>query len=364
MSLGFEMAGYSVVAASEFDEWAADTYEANHSNTKVIRGDIRNLPPNGWKEIVGFCGQPIDGVVGGPPCQGHALCGKRDKNDPRNSLFVDFVKCVKQVEPKFFVMENVTGILSSKTKDGTLIPKIICREFDAIGYDVDYCVLDASDFGVPQSRKRVFFVGFRSDVIGERQWNHPYRTVDRLVTVDEAISDLPVVTAGEGSEEMAYDLQPSSDYQRWARTGSDVVRNHVAMRHTPRLVERFKAILPGQSVANVSAEHSAVKRGDASVKSGKVFGQNNFRAFGNKPCPTVPASFQSNFIHPTLNRNFTAREGARLQSFPDRYVFKGERTTMSWEKRLSQYKQIGNAVPPLLAKALAESIRKFVEKGC
>lgn len=360
MSLGFEMAGFSVEAASEFDEWASETYRHNHPNARLITGDIRKLAGT-WNSIVGT---EIDGVVGGPACQGHSLCGSRDPNDPRNSLFTEFVKCVYETKPKFFVMENVTGILSSKTNDGMLIQKIICREFDAIGYDLDCHVLDASDFGVPQSRKRVFFVGFRSDVIGERQWNHPYRTVDRLVTVDEAISDLPLIAAGEGSEEMAYDLQPSSDYQRWARAGSYVVRNHVAMRHTPRLVERFKAILPGQSVANVSAEHSAVKRGDASVKSGKVFGQNNFRVFGNKPCPTVPASFQSNFIHPTLNRNFTAREGARLQSFPDRYVFKGERTTMSWEKRLSQYKQIGNAVPPLLAKALAESIRKFVEKGC
>ena len=134
-------------------------------------------------------------------------------------MFTEFVKCVYETKPKFFVMENVTGILSSKTNDGMLIPKIICREFDAIGYDLDCHVLDASDFGVPQSRKRVFFVGFRNDVIGERQWNHPYRTVDRLVTVDEAISDLPAVAAGEGSEEMAYDSQPSSDYQRWAREG-------------------------------------------------------------------------------------------------------------------------------------------------
>jgi DNA (cytosine-5)-methyltransferase 1 len=130
------------------------------------------------------------------------------------------------------------------------------------------------------------------------------------------------------------------------------------MRHTERLVERFKQIKPGQSVADVPDEHAAVKRGDAKVKSGKIFSQNNMRVHGDQPCPTVPASFQSNFVHPTQDRNFTAREGARLQSFPDTYFFKGKRTLMSWEKHLSQYNQIGNAVPPLLARSIAETIIK------
>ncbi len=108
--------------------------------------------------------------------------------------------------------------------------------------------------------------------------------------------------------------------------------------------------------------HKQRKRGDASQISGKVFSQNNMRPYPDKPSPTIPASFQSNFIHPFLNRNFTAREGARLQSFPDTYIFCGKRTTMSWEKNLSQYQQIGNAVPPLLGKAIAESIIEYLEK--
>ncbi len=176
-----------------------------------------------------------------------------------------------------------------------------------------------------------------------------------------AISDLPPIESGEGSERQEYHSPPQNDYQVWARQKSAGVFNHVAMRHTDRLVERFKVIKAGQSVADVSEEHSALKRGNPKIKSGKVFGQNNMRVFPGLPSPTVAASFQSNFIHPHLNRNFTAREGARLQSFPDNYIFMGRRTTMSWEKSLSQYQQIGNAVPPLLAKAIAQNLKEYFE---
>jgi len=134
------------------------------------------------------------------------------------------------------------------------------------------------------------------------------------------------------------------------------------MRHTPRLIERFSHIGFGESVADVAEEYQQRQRGDATKISGKVYSQNNMRPFPDKPSPTIPASFQSNFVHPYLNRNYTAREGARLQSFPDDYVFLGKRTTMSWEKNLSQYQQIGNAVPPLLAKAIAEKLIQYLSR--
>jgi DNA (cytosine-5)-methyltransferase 1 len=190
----------------------------------------------------------------------------------------------------------------------------------------------------------------------------PLVNPEEYVTVDMAISDLPPIESGEGGDRQEYRCPPTNPYQVWARKGSTGVFNHVAMRHTQRLIERFKIIRHGQSVANVPWEHSALKRGDPKSKSGKVFGQNNMRVFPDAPAPTVAASFQSNFIHPTLNRNFTAREGARLQSFPDSYVFLGRRTTMSWEKSLSQYQQIGNAVPPLMAKALGLSIGRYFDR--
>jgi len=135
------------------------------------------------------------------------------------------------------------------------------------------------------------------------------------------------------------------------------------MKHTSRLVERFKAIKPGQNLIDVWDTHGAMRRGNPTEKSNIKFSQNNQRLFGDRPAPTIAASFQSNFIHPYLNRNFTAREGARLQSFPDDFIFKGMRTKMSWEKGLSQYQQIGNAVPPLLAKAIAEKLKLTLENG-
>ena len=360
MSFGFEEAGFRIVAANEIDEWAGDTYHRNHPETLLHRGSIRDI--HDWDSLVPpFLESGIDGVVGGPPCQGFSLSGSRDKHDPRNSLFMDFVRCVKHFKPKFFVMENVRGLLSMSTASGKPVIDIILSEFSSAGYNASYSILNAATYGVPQLRNRVFIIGIQKQFPYSKNMLFPQPSLSSkdFITVDMAISDLPLIESGQGSEFQEYPFQPANSYQKWARKKSDGVYNHVAMRHTQRLIDRFKVIKHGQSVADVSKEHSALKRGNPKVKSGKVFGQNNMRAYGSKPCPTLAASFQSNFIHPTLHRNFTAREGARLQSFPDHYIFLGRRTTMSWEKSLSQYQQIGNAVPPLLAKAIAVNISKY-----
>lgn len=358
LSLGFEMAGFKIPLAIEKDEWASETYKKNHKKTKVITGDIttitnlENLLPSNIK---------IDGIIGGPPCQGFSLSGNRDKNDPRNSLFMEFVRFVKFYKPKFFVMENVTGILSMKTKNNESVKDLILKEYTDAGYNVKICKLNAAEYGVPQSRIRVFFIGIRNDIDYKEQELEPKPKYlgGKQITVEQAIMDLPQIKSGEGEEEMDYKTEPQNPYQTWARKNSEKVFNHIAMKHTKRLIERFEQIKFGESVANVSEEHKQRKRGDASKVSGKTFSQNNMRPYPTKPSPTIPASFQSNFIHPYINRNYTAREGARLQSFPDDYIFYGKRTTMSWEKNLSQYQQIGNAVPPLLAKAIAKNILKY-----
>ena len=357
LSLGFEMAGFNVVLAIEKDEWAAETYKNNHPKTKVIVDDIiniqnlKNLLPNSLK---------IDGIIGGPPCQGFSLSGNRDKNDPRNNLFMEFVRFVNYYKPKFFVMENVTGILSMKTKENKLVKDLILNEYKKTGYNVKICKLNAALYGVPQSRIRIAFIGIRNDIKfdEEKITPEPFLFENHQVTIEEAIMDLPKIKSGEGKEKMEYDCEPQNEFQRWARQKSQYVENHIAMRHTKRLIERFEHINFGQSVADVEECHMQRKRGDASKISGKAFSQNNMRPYPNKPSPTIPASFQSNFIHPYINRNYTAREGARLQSFPDNYIFYGKRTTMSWEKNLSQYQQIGNAVN-LLAKAIAKSLLNY-----
>jgi DNA (cytosine-5)-methyltransferase 1 len=352
MSKGFEDTGFSTLLAFEKDEWAAETYSANHPGSKVITGPIED------RDLASILPKDIDGIVGGPPCQGFSLSGNRDPNDPRNSLFMQFAKSVDISSPKFFVMENVTGLLSAHNANNESVKDIIIKVFSDMGYDVALNTLDASEHGVPQKRRRVFFIGTKRELGINPESLYPEK-IPTAISVLDAISDLPPLDRkNRGEEKSQYTLQPATEYQKAMRGSSIELHNHVCMRHTERLVERFKQIKPGQSVADVAEEHSAVKRGDSKVKSGKVFSQNNFRVFGDQPCPTIPASFQSNFVHPTQHRNFTAREGARLQSFPDDYMFKGKRTLMSWEKHLSQYNQIGNAVPPLLARAIAETIVK------
>lgn len=355
LSLGMELAGFNIPLAVEKDEWASETYKKNHPNTKVVTGDITQITDLNSlfeKKMI------IDGIVGGPPCQGFSLSGNRDKKDPRNSLFMEFVRFVEHFNPKFFVMENVQGIMSMKTLKGQLVKDVILDEFSKLGYNVEIFKLNAAEFGVPQSRLRIFFIGLRNDIEYNIEKIEPkgFLFNEKQITIEQAIMDLPKIKAGEGSDFQKYSTPPTNEYQKWVRGNCEGVYNHVAMKHTARLVERFSHIGYGQSVADVSKEHQQRKRGDASKVSGKVYSQNNMRPYPDKPSPTVAASFQSNFVHPFINRNFTAREGARLQSFPDSYIFCGKRTTMSWEKNLSQYQQIGNAVPPLLAKAIGDSI--------
>ena len=363
LSTGFEMAGYKIPLAVEKDEWASETYKFNHPDTKVVTDDITKV-----MDLDSLLDDPkivIDGIIGGPPCQGFSLSGNRDKKDPRNSLFMEFVRFVKHFKPKFFVMENVTGILSMQTKSGELVKDVILDEYRNAGYNVEIFVLNAAEFGVPQARIRVFFIGLRDDIEYDKDKIEPkgFLFGDQQITIEQAIMDLPQIQSGEGAEIQKYETKPQNAYQKWVRKGSKEIHNHIAMRHTARLIERFSHIGYGQSVADVSQEFQQRQRGAADKISGKVYSQNNMRPYPDKPSPTIPASFQSNFVHPYINRNYTAREGARLQSFPDTYVFCGKRTTMSWEKNISQYQQIGNAVPPLLAKAIAESVTKYFAEG-
>ena len=361
MTLGFRNAGVRSIFASDIDENCERTFARNFPDVPFLRKDITAMTKD---DVDGMLdGQTPDIIIGGPPCQGFSLANKnrnRIKDDPRNRLFYHFVKFIEWYQPKAFVMENVKGILSMG--NGEVIRTIV-DEFGGtgIGYNVEKRILRACDYGVPQSRERVIIIGFRKDLGIVPEFPAPLG-IDP-VSVDDAISDLPPIGAGEGEELSEYTLPPQNPYQELMRKGASVCANHVAMKHTRRLVERFQAIKPGQSLVDVWETNGAVKRGNPKEKSHVKFGQNNQRVFGDRPAPTIAASFQSNFIHPHLDRNFTAREGARLQSFPDTFVFEGMRTKMSWERGLSQYQQIGNAVPVLLAQAIASSIVSQLE-GC
>ena len=362
LTKGFELAGIRSIFASDIDENCEKTFTRNFPNTPFICGDITEISKEQVDDILN--GRTPDIIIGGPPCQGFSLANKRRNkvaDDPRNKLFYGFVKFINWYSPKAFVMENVKGLLSMQ---GGQVIKTIMESFanaGEIGYNVAYKVLKASDYGTPQNRERVILIGFRKDLNIQPTHPVPY-IMDGYVSVDEAIGDLPKINAGEGCDVAQYGCDAQNLYQQFMRRRATAVYNHVAMKHTPRLVERFKAIKPGQSLVDVWDTHGAVKRGTPTEKSTIKFSQNNQRVYGNLPAPTIAASFQSNFIHPYLDRNFTAREGARLQSFPDDFIFEGMRTKMSWEKGLSQYQQIGNAVPVLLAYAIADEVKKSLLK--
>ena len=360
LALGFKWAGFKTLLASDVDENCEKTYTYNFPKIPFIKKDLREVST---KDIKHHISESVDVVIGGPPCQGFSLANKnrnKVKDDPRNELFYEFVRVVTDIQPKAFVMENVRGLLSMQK--GRVI-QLMKDEFEnaGLGYEVDYKVLLASDYGVPQNRQRVIMIGIRKDL--NKAPEFPVKSYENSVTVWEAISDLPQIQASEGEESMAYNSEPQNAYQEFVRQKSNTVANHIAMRHTQRLIDRFKVIQAGQSLAHVPAEHAAVKRGKPTEKSKIVFSQNNQRLHANKPAPTIAASFQSNFIHPYLNRNFTAREGARLQSFPDDFIFQGMRTKMSWEKGLSQYQQIGNAVPPLLGFAIGKALKSTLQNN-
>ena len=263
LSLGFELAGFNIPLAIEKDEWASETYQKNHPNTSVITADITQII--NLEDLLDPNDLPIDGIIGGPPCQGFSLSGNRDKNDPRNSLFMDFVRFVAFYKPAFFIMENVTGILSMKTKDNKSVKELILTEYKNIGYHVKICKLNAAEYGVPQARVRVIFIGIREDIPfnEENLGPIPFLFDENQITIEQAIMDLPQIDSGEGNEMMDYLLEPQNDYQRWARENSLHVYNHVAMKHTQRLIERFQHIGYGQSVADVEEQHGQRRRGDA-----------------------------------------------------------------------------------------------------
>jgi DNA (cytosine-5)-methyltransferase 1 len=269
-------------------------------------------------------------------------------------------------------MENVPGILRAKTAGGDPVHEIIRHEFERLGYRVSVATLSAELYGVPQIRRRVFFLGsLDSDPDPPAPSHGDANLIDGSLepvrTLRDAIGDLPLVDVGFTEPLVEYASEPHNDYQRLMRQQAPrLLANHIPMRHSARTIARFAAIRPGQSQSHVGVEHAPRRRLRSESEGATSYDQNNRRMFWDRPCHTIAASFYANFVHPELNRNFTPREGARIQSFPDGYVFLGKPTVVSQkllaregrhaERHLCQYNQIGNAVPPLLGAAVVRAV--------
>lgn len=339
LSLGFEIAGFNVVLANEYDESIAKAYELNHPNTKMIVEDITNLP---IEKTFQEYRRKVDVIIGGPPCQGFSQKGQRKTiNDERNFLFKYFVAVVDFVRPRYFVMENVPNLL---TAENGYFKEEIIDLFEGLGYTLSTDTLNAADYGVPQNRRRAVIIGKQ----GESAIAMP-RPLDYKVTIWDAISDLAYLNSGDGVECDSYRYPPQSEYQRMMREGSDNLYNHKATKHSELAIERLKMIPPNRGKEVLPKEHLT-----KSIYSGTWT-----RMVKDEISVTITTRFDTpssgKFTHPFLHRAITVREAARIQSFPDTFHFIGTKG--------SQMKQVGNAVPPLLAKAIATVVMNDITGG-
>lgn len=332
LSLGFKQQGFEIVLANEYDESIAKAYKENHKTTKMIVGDITKLD---LEDTFGKYAGKVDVIIGGPPCQGFSQKGQRKTiHDERNFLFKNYVSVVGIVKPRYFVMENVPNLLTAE--NGYFLNEIE-ELFSTMGYKLEHGVLNASDYGVPQNRRRAVIIGKLHD--NAPKLPKPYA---EKVNIWDAISDLAYLQSGEGVFEQEYRCAPQSKYQEKLRGQSTRLYNHMATKHSKLALERL-ALIPPNAGKEVLPEEHLTK----SIYSGTWT-----RMRKDEISVTITTRFDTpssgKFTHPFLDRAITVREAARIQSFPDQFIFIGNKG--------SQMKQVGNAVPPLLAAAIAEVI--------
>ena len=315
LSLGFDQAGFRQLLSVEMESDYCQTYRTNFPHHQLLQKDLTALTE---QDLLNYLnGQSVDLVIGGPPCQGFSMAGKIGRtfaDDPRNHLFKEFVRIVKTVQPHFFVMENVARLYTHNS--GKTRTEII-QAFQNIGYSVECKILNAADFGVPQIRSRVIFIGRRDK--GKISFPEPFQISHQ--TVGSAIGHFPKLTAGESNPHVA---------------------NHEAMNHSAQMLEKMAFVKNGGN-RNDIPEPLRPKTGDV---------RKYIRYDSNKPAICITGDMRKVF-HYEQNRALTVRELAALQSFPDDFIFCGS--------KIAQQQQVGNAVPPLLAKAIAESILKMSE---
>lgn len=314
-SAGFELAGFRALWANDFISKFCETYKANHPHTIVREGDITKISVSSIKKDIGK--RKVNLVIGGPPCQGFSHAGLRDPKDPRNSLFMDFVRIVEGLKPDYFVMENVPGLLTMTTSEGKKVVDIIEHEFKKIKYKLKWKKLIAADYGVPQKRKRVIFIG----------------------TKDSARNHLSITFPTPTHKEEIRETLFEDKLESWVPVKEVLLpKNKVpeSYFHTPRMLEGFR------------------KRAKSNKEKGNGFGWQILDP--EKPSYTISARYWKDGSDALVKytdheiRMLTPRECANIQTFPHDYIFKGSKR--------DQYTQIGNAIPSLLAKAIAEEIKR------
>ena len=359
LSLGFTQSGYVVALANDIEECCIDTYSHNHPEIpreNIVCGDINNILRN-INKLKRF--EKIDIVVGGPPCQGFSMANRqRIIDDPRNKLYKSYVKVVESVKPKFFVMENVKGMYS--------VAQQIKEDFEKIGYKVSCRILNAKDFGVPQNRERLIFIGNNLEYDNEEILNQIEKksiTIPNFVLKDalyglrelEALKEKNATekdTIHSGKKIEKNNSEELNEYLEIINQNKKhrLVFNHKARYNNERDIEIFRRLNQGDKSDDTKIADIMPYKNRSDIFKDKYFKLEN-----NKVCKTITAHMKYDcnmYIHPTQARGLTPREAARVQSYPDDYFFRGAYT--------KTYMQIGNSVPPLLGRAIAQVIKKYI----
>ncbi len=358
LSYGLELAGFQTIAAVDFDANATATFKKNHPQATVITDDISRIDSETLVSLLR--GRELDLLAGGPSCQGYSTHGKRDQNDPRNFLFEHYLRLAEALRPKWILIENVQGLL---TYNRGYFKEVILAKLQSMGYHADARVLNTADYGVPQLRKRIFFIATRTD----QPITFPAAThsgsklsgLSEYVTVGEALADLPAGFSDTDNSE--YACKARTPFQKYLRGRSTRLELHTARPLSEQANSIAKHVQEGLGLRSVPLEFLPDR-----FKKMRTIGNGDFRKdcttlyhrlSRNKPSYTITTNFRNiasgPFLHPTEDRSLTPREAARLMTFPDDYQFLGTGIP----------RQIGNAVPPLMAKAMGEHLLKLLKAG-
>ena len=338
-SCGFEKAGFNITTAVEYDKDIAESYKINHKNTNLIVDDIKNVDNN---KI--FNSNSAEVIIGGPPCQGFSMAGSRIRKnsfmeDERNYLFKHYFNIVKIVKPKIFIMENVKGILTYR--NGEIFEEITnifsdSKLLECKPYKIQYKIVKAKEYGIPQARERVIIIGSQMDFdldkeieLTKKEIIKDYPKFFEPIKVWDAISDLNEVKSTDG----LIKLNSSTEYQKYLNNNNNTTKNHIYTNHNKTALNRIKKV-------KINENYSVLNEKINSVHSG-AYGRLDPNGIANTITTRFDTPSGGKFIHPFHNRTITPREAARIQSFPDSFEFIGSKTCIC--------KQIGNAVPPKLA---------------